>query len=422
MKKACLVICTIVALTALYGCSSGRKSVTLKLSPDPVTPVYLPDSSLLSGNDASESLSEAEESTPFLSQNEMHAALVSESETDAPYTETTEEPVIETEEPSSETAGSVPDTSAVPPVTTASPTTAPPATAPPTTAAPPPVTTAAPPVTTAPPASVPATAAPTETQPPIEHRAEDVQRIEILTLPDKTVYDQYQEPILFDGLTILAVWEDGYEAVLTKGFTVFDVNGNTEPVTSDEGEYTMFVRYGSQAASFTVLCQLAENIPLDIEGCFHAARKFYVGESLRHICLGAWVGGDYIPGSQLTFSQEKLDKPGLVTVTVSWKTHKDERTFAVLPQDQYELTMEDLEWLSHSDDTSDTQGMKLTAAWFYERLLSGYPTMVSYRPLPSDVIPEEEFHFTPEVVTRSQVQQVTVDCRGLSYSFWIGLY
>lgn len=164
-----------------------------------------------------------------------------------------------------------------------------------------------------------------------------------------------------------------------------------------------------------------EDLPLQVDGCFHAAREFYEGEYLKHLCLGAWVGDDYIPGSELTFSQERLARPGVVTVTVSWKEHTDERTFEVLPKEQFVLTQADLEWFACSESATGTNGMRLNAAWLYERLMKLYPDIVSYRPLPSDVIPEAEFQFTPSVVTQTGTQQVQVTCRGLSYEFWIGL-
>ncbi len=161
--------------------------------------------------------------------------------------------------------------------------------------------------------------------------------------------------------------------------------------------------------------------PLQADGCFHDAREFYEGEYVKHLCTGAWLGDDYIPGSELTFSQERLDRPGLVTVTVSWHGHKDERTFEVLPKEQFELTMADLEWFSCSERAFGTKGMRLSAAWFYERLMNIYPHIVSYRPLPSDVIPEEEFQFSPSVVNKPGTQQVQVTCRGLVYEFWVEL-
>ena len=405
MKKSRILLIIVSLALALSGCSRAARSVDLKLSGKKIDPVYPSGSLLMSGN-----LKEA-----------VHDAPTDDGLETDPEESTYESEALEnTTEPSDEPSAPM-ETS------TEAPETDPPGTEPP---------------KTLPPETDPPVTKPTETQPPetrprqtnapettarvttaaMPHTPENVAHIEILTPPDKTDYDQYHERISSKGLTLLARWPDGYEAVITEGFTIFDVNGNTEPETSEEGVYTIFVRYGSQTASFTISFTLAENTPLEIDGYFHSARKFYVGESLRHLCMGAWVGGEYIPGSELVFSQERFDKAGIVTVTVSWQGHKDERTFSVLPADQYELTMEDLEWLRKSDDTSGTQGMTLTAAWFYERLWEGNPNMVSYRPLPTDVIPEEEFQFTPAVVTYQGVQQVTCTCRGLSISFWVGLY
>ncbi|MBP5294398.1 MAG: hypothetical protein J6Y95_01610 [Lachnospiraceae bacterium] len=404
MKKSRILVILLSIVLALSGCAQAVRSVDLKLSGRKIDPVYPSTGLLLSGNMA-ETVYDAQPETPApASEESTPEAETQESaaESESPMESSTEAP--ETEAPQTE----APQTEA--------PETLPPATEP---------TKARPSETQPPQTRAPETTTPKTTVPPAStapHTADTVERIEILTPPDKTVYDQYHERISSKGLTLLAHWPDGYEAVITEGFTIFDVNGNTEPETTEEGVCTIFERYGNQTASFSISFTLAENAPLEIDGYFHSARKFYVGESLRHLCLGAWVGGEYIPGSELVFSQEIFDKPGIVTVTVSWQGHKDERTFSVLPADQYELTMEDLEWLRSSDDTSGTQGMTLTAAWFYERLWEGNPNMVSYRPLPTDVIPEEEFQFTPAVVTYQGVQQVTCTCRGLSISFWVGLY
>ena len=407
MKKYLSVFIVLITVSALFGCSSVLKSVDLRLSGKKITPVFLPDSSLLASSDNSEA-SETESQEP-------DSSVTMFTESDPAETEPLETLPQKTDPPETEPSGTPREetdpTETLPPATRL-PETVPSETKPHRSVEP-----------TTTPTSAPKTTVPSsETEVP--HPAETVKRIEILTLPDKTLYDQYHEAISAKGLTLMAYWEDGYEKVVTEGYVIYDVNGNTSPVTSEEGEYTIFVRYGNQTAYFTITFILAENAPLQADGCFHAARKFYVGEYLRHICLGAWLGDDYIPGSELTFSQERLDKAGLVTVTVSWKNHKDERTFAVLPRDQYELTMEDLEWLSSSDDevAPEIENMRLSAAWFYERLLVTNPTMVSYRPLPSDIIDDEEFIFDPPVLVYSGVQKVQVTCRGLSYSFWIGLY
>ena len=399
MKTRGFICLFVLFVLMLSSCQTAEESIKIRLSGERIQPVYLTDSALLrteeadtqaSSGEGNSTVSETEETSLQESDPaESRSAQTDSPETLPPQTDPTETSPAQTDPPE-----------------TRSPQTDPPETRPPQTD---------PPQTTATPQSSHET----------PHTAASVQYIEILTYPAKTVYDQYQEAITTDGMRLRAVWEDGYECVLTEGWTISDMLGNPNPRTTEEGSYTILVHYGNQTTYFAITCQFSQTVPLVPIEAYSPARSFYQGEYLRHLFLGATVGDQRIPLSQLTFSQERLDTTGLVTVTISYDGHTAERQFVVLPANQFVLTQEALDIFAYVENLEGPHqlGQRLTATMFCEHLWTLIPDKVAYKyPVLSDVIPKSEFSFDPETITRLQTLGITIYCRGLSFFFYAGLY
>ena len=353
-------------------------------------------------------------------------------ETEAPQLKEPETDPPETEPP----VTAPPETQA--PVTSVPAATAPPAAEAPTTKAP--ATTPAPATTEAPttkaPATTPApttteapttTPAPTTTEPPTTtedttHTAANVDRIEVRTLPDKTFYDQYAEPISTKGMTLLATWADGYEKILTGGWTIVDGKGKLDPVTESEGEQTIYVYYGEKSTSFMITYRLSETAPLRVVDHYDPGRVFYQGEYVEHLISCAWVGNQRIETSVLAFSQERLDSEGTVTVEISYGKHTAKRTFTVVSGSLLVPTEDDLRWLFEINTTDSYLGMTLTASWFTKYALRVNEGPPYNRPVITSVIPDEEFEFEPAFLQREGVQYIQVTCRGVTLGCWADLY
>jgi hypothetical protein len=268
----------------------------------------------------------------------------------------------------------------------------------------------------------PTTQAPTTTE-DTDHIEANVEHIEIHTLPTKTFYDQYNEIISTEGMTLLATWADGFEKVISNGWSVISADGTPDPRTETEGEQTIYVIYGRMSVSFTVTYRLAEDAPLRLVDAFSAGRVFYQGEYLKHLFSCAYVGSQRIDASKLTYSQERLSEIGTVTVRISYGKHEAERSFAVVSASQFVLTQEDLDWLRIATIDDLPSDFVLTAAWVYEECLRKAPSFrPPNHPLISDIIPESEFIFDPRDFRDwdfGRYCEVTITCRGLSSVFSI---
>ena len=411
MKKRAFLIFILIAVLIVSGC---QRSLYLRLSDRKVA-----------GIDVSGEKSETEDTTDASEDETVEpSGEVTESET--PESESSSEPASDTaesttgpEEPGDSTAPETTETETEAPTTTRTPATtkAPETTVPATTKTP--ETTNVPATTKAP----TTTKAPETTEPPTTtedtfHTEANVDRIEIKKLPDKTFYDQYAELISTVGMTLLASWADGYEKLLTTGWTVCDAKGSVNPRTESEGDQTIYVMYGGKSASFTITYRLAEDAPLRLTDAYSAGRVFYEGEYLKHLFSAAWVGNQQIAVSNLTFSQERLTGTGTLTIRISYGQHAAERTMTVVPASQYVLTQEDLYWLRYTHIQRIPDGGVLTASWMYEYAWTECP---EYRPanhpVISDIIPESEFTFDPPTVQYGKPGEVTVYCRGLSQWF-----
>ena len=397
MKKQTVLTLILIAVLAVTGC---QRSLRLRLSDRKVA-----------GIDVTAEMSESEEPTVEPS------GEITENETPETPPETeTDEPETTASETTLEPETTAPATTKDPETTVPSTTKAPSTTAPVTT---PPATTKAP-STTAPTTMAPTTTKTPETTEDTVHTESNVDRIEIRTLPDKTFYDQYAEVISTKGMTLLAAWADGFEKVITGGWTVMNANGVIDPRTESEGEQTIYVYYGGKSASFTITYRLAEDAPLRLSDAFSAGRVFYQGEYLKHLYFCAYVGNQRLEVSQLTFSAERLTQTGTMTVRISYGKHTAERAFTVIPASQFVLAREDLAWLDADILDRNPEDGVFTARWAFEQAWERYPDAKPLgRPLVSDIIPEEEFTFDPPSIEVNAIYvcRITITCRGISATF-----
>ena len=288
-----------------------------------------------------------------------------------------------------------------------------------------PMTTVAPTATTALTTEVPTPPAPTTTEAATTtedtvHVEANLEHLEILTLPTKTFYDQYNEIISTEGMTLLATWADGFEKVISDGWSIVSADGTPDPRTEREGEQTIYVTYGIKSVFYTITYRLAEDAPLRLVDSFSPGRVFYQGEYLKHLYTCAYVGSTRVEPSKLSFSPERLSGTGTVTVRISYGKHEAERSFTVVPASQFVLTQEDLDWPKAATIDSLPSDCVLTAAWVYEECLERAPDFRPMNhPLISDIIPESEFTFDPRDF-RDWVYgycEVTISCRGLTSRF-----
>ena len=166
---------------------------------------------------------------------------------------------------------------------------------------------------------------------------------------------------------------------------------------------------------------------LVLEEAYQAGRIFYEGEYVKRLFSGANAGGTPLNTSDLTFSPERLNRTGTVTVQITYGSYTAERTFNVVSGSQLVPTAYELGLFGHG--RYFLLGTVLSAKEVYENEYDMYYTEHQYdnsqlinRPLITDVIPDEEFLIEPSVVTEYPFQNITITCRGVSVNLRLDVY
>ncbi len=252
------------------------------------------------------------------------------------------------------------------------------------------------------------------------HTETNVQRIEIVSLPDKTHYGINEERIQTEGLTVRAFWEDGAERVLDNDeYSLKNDSlrsgGDNEFFASRLGSHTIFVVYGSTSASFVITVEESEDAPLTVCRLKFGRSVFYTGEYTQK--LFAELGTDFRSISPLeegvSFSPERLAEAGTTTVHISYGQHTADIALTVVPHTAFVPNQDDL-------PAGDLVSSTLSQTLYVGQVLTAeilVQVVNERRVVITDIVPWEEFVFEPAVITEKGKQEFTVTCRGVTWTF-----
>ncbi|MBQ9909912.1 MAG: hypothetical protein IJM50_00150 [Lachnospiraceae bacterium] len=252
------------------------------------------------------------------------------------------------------------------------------------------------------------------------HTETNAQRIEIVSLPDKTHYGIKDERIQTEGLRVRAFWEDGAERVLDNDeYSLKNDSlrhgGDNEFFASKLGSHTIFAVYGSTSASFVITVEESEDAPLTMCRLKFGRTVFYTGEYTQK--LFAELRTDFRSISPLeegaSFSPERLTEAGTTTVHISYGQHTADIALTVVPHTAFVPDRDDLY-------DGDRASFILSRTLYVGQVLTAeilVQAVNERRVVITDIVPWEEFVFEPAVITEKGKQEFTVTCRGVTWTF-----